>query len=56
MNHNDPFNNDFFKNHNRTMRTGFRVFGAVWVISLLVSIAGLVAVVCVAWHFLAKFW
>lgn len=53
---NDPFNNDFFKNHNRTVRTGFRVFGAVWIISLLVSLVGIVAIVCVAWHFISKFW
>lgn len=54
-----PFDNDFhrsFDNHHRTMRTGLRVFGVAWVLSFLVGLAGLVAVVCIAWHFISKFW
>lgn len=51
--------NDFFGGHGsveRTAKRGFIAIAGLWVVSALFSIALLVGVIVVAWHFLAKVW
>jgi len=51
--------NDFdkrFKSHQSLVTKGIGAFFIVWVLAALASLAGAVALVYVAWHFISKFW
>jgi hypothetical protein len=56
MRSNDPFNNDFFKSHNKMMVRTTSAFLGIWLVWALVCLAGAAGLVYVAIHFISKFW
>jgi len=56
MRNNDPFNNDFFKSHNKMMARTTSTFLGIWLVWALVCLAGAAGLVYVAIHFISKFW
>lgn len=43
-------------NEDKLVKGIFASFGIFWVLSLLASLGVTVAIICVAWHFISKFW
>jgi hypothetical protein len=59
----DPFDNDFFKNHNKRFEQnsklvtrGATAFLGIWLVWALVCLAGAAGLVYVLIHFISKFW